>query len=31
MLVLPPLVSDEDGRGMHDVLTGLVLRRYVRP
>ncbi|WP_282824317.1 RDD family protein [Gulosibacter sediminis] len=30
MLVLPPLVADEDGRGMHDVLTGLVLRRYVR-
>lgn len=30
MLVLPPLVSDEDGRGVHDVLTGLVLRRYVR-
>jgi hypothetical protein len=30
LLVLPPLVTDEDSRGMHDIATSLVLRRYVR-
>lgn len=30
MLVIPVLVTDEDGRGAHDVLSGLVLRRFVR-
>lgn len=28
LLVIPALVIDEDGRGAHDVLTGLVLRRF---
>lgn len=27
-LVVPALVVDEDGRGAHDVLSGLVLRRF---
>lgn len=30
MLVLPAVIWDQDQRGGHDVISGLVLRRYAR-
>ncbi|NLT25042.1 MAG: RDD family protein [Microbacteriaceae bacterium] len=30
MLILPALIIDQDQRGGHDVISGLVLRRFAR-